>query len=214
MPPGDRRIVSDSTDRTPPRVGPSLTGWRFPVRARPLWLGPAVRLRDVSARRITLFTFAAATPINSALRLGVLTRDRPVLPKQSAEPGTAGGPFKAAPARSFPPRAGRACDAAIRGCFDRAPLLRFSSHSALTGRGRAVRRSRPANDPASAFGRSRPAHRPEPPDRLTPLRFSAGQNRCDGARIVADAGGRSVPVESLTRALAPLVLESARHGKG
>lgn len=148
MPPGDRRIVSASTDRTSARVGPSSTGWRFPLRARPSWLGPAVRIRDVSARRITLFAFAAATPITTALRLGVLTRDRPVLPKQSAEPGTAGGPFKATPARSFPPGTGRACDADAPG------LLRSSASPEVFVPFSAYRpRARCPEEPSS--GRSR-----------------------------------------------------------
>ena len=51
------------------------------------------------------------------------------------------------------------------GFLRRAPLLRFSSPSALTGNARVVRGGRPPDDPASAF-------HPDPPARATAAAFA------------------------------------------
>jgi hypothetical protein len=74
-------------------------------RARPGFIGfsrPRCQ-RGATGRRITRSRVIPATPLHFRLRLGVLVRDRLVLPKQSAEPGTADGPFCATPARSLRP---------------------------------------------------------------------------------------------------------------
>jgi hypothetical protein len=121
--------------------------------------------------------------------------------------------LRADPSKRHPPdrfrlSSNRACDGTDKGSLDRAPLLRFSSPSALTGRDArcpgqgptdlSVGPGQPPDDPASTFPRTtHPRLGRDPSLWRSSLRFSAGQNRCDGARLVADAGGRSVPVESV-----------------
>jgi hypothetical protein len=170
-------------DRTSSRFG--RRRWLASSRALP---GPIAlgRLDKSGGCRLTHHPFArlaATPPYDFDLRRDVLARDRLVLPKQSAEPGTAGGPCDT---RSIVSASGHAAHAAddSKASLDRAPLLRFNplQHTPAAAR----YPGRPAS------GRSRfdvcpitPAHL-RTDDRPSSMRFSAGQSRCDGARC----GGR------------------------
>lgn len=136
---------------------------------------------------------AATPPYDFDLRRDVRARDRLVLPKQSAEPGTAGGPGNT---RSTVSASGHAAHAAdnSKASLDRAPLLRFGPLQHTPAAARCPGR------PAS--GRSRFDVSPASPRVRT---FNTGLRPCGfppgrvDARVlaVADACGRSVPAESV-----------------
>jgi hypothetical protein len=147
---------------------------------------------------------------NCRLRLGVRARDRRVLPKQSAEPGTAGGPFEATPARPFPPPSVPAAHATgtrtDKASLGQAPLMRFVplQHTLAA--------TRCPGQPAS--GRSRfDVSASRGPRLVRNLHLALVRAVFPPGRIaamvlaVADACERSVPVESVACAW-------RRHGGG
>jgi hypothetical protein len=178
-----------------------------PIACRPRWLGPVASFGAVSGRRSPSSASARSRRTRLfRLRLGVLARDRRVLPKQSAEPGTAGGPFEATPARPFSPPPGSAAHAAPNRGPDeaspgQAPLMRFRPLQHM------LAATRCPGQPAS--GRSRfdvSASRGPRLDRDLHLALvRAVFRRAEPMRWcsrVADACEGSVPVESVACALA------------
>lgn len=176
------RFPDDAIER--PRAWAVAGDWRLPASCpAPLaWAGST----QSGGCRLTHHPFArlaATPPYDFDLRRDVRARDRLVLPKQSAEPGTAGGPDDT---RSTVSASGHAAHAAddSKASLDRAPLLRFGPLQHTPAAARCPGR------PAS--GRSRFDVLPASPrvrtfnTGLTSLRFSAGQSRCEGARC----GGR------------------------
>ena len=159
-----------------------------PIACRPRWLGPVASFGAVSGRRSPSSASARSRRTRLfRLRLGVLARDRRVLPKQSAEPGTAGGPFEATPARPFsPPPGSPAHAAANRGPDEvspgQAPLMRFRPLQHIPAATRCVRGNRPPDDPATTFPPVVARAWTGTSTWRSSVRFSAVQNRCDGAR--------------------------------
>jgi hypothetical protein len=167
MSPGDRRpLPAWSIWR--PCAWRSRAALIVPTIGRPSWLGPLLKLGMSPADAHPVTRRIRQRRLRSGLRFGVLARDRLVLPKQSAEPGTAGEPFEATAARSLGlclrsrmrrRASGPACD--------RAPLLRFFPLQHTLAAPRCPRQdpaddrqdlSQPPDDPASTFASVAPAH--------------------------------------------------------
>jgi hypothetical protein len=166
-----------SPDLTPARFGRSRVTC-FPFRSRAVWLPGPTEPGVVAHRRFTPVRASSGgiTCATFRLRLGVLARDRPSAPKQSAEPGTTG---KSASRPARPPPSGRRSGTSPEVCSPTA----HASRVALSGGGQ------PPDDPASAFRRP-PVLRAQA-DQKAALALAVFR----ASRVIADddarAGGRS-----------------------
>lgn len=213
MPPGDRSIVTDQSGPTSSRLG--RCAWlAFPD------LGPASLASAGFApgcHRTTHDPVRTSCPFTPRHYWPAPRRRHPRPPGLAEAIGRAGHCGQtldeATPARPFPPRALSRMRRTDEVSLNRAPLMRFASPSALTGRGRVVRgRDPPINrwDPASLrtipLRRFRPASARASADR-SPSFVPAVFRRAESPRwcsAVADACGRSFPAESVACVLRAL----------
>ena len=121
---------------------------------RPLAVGPLAWTdqlpRACRPGRITRSARRPATSSRVHLRLGVLARDRPAAPNQSADWGTTGGPVTTGPIRPF-----------YRGSGTSPEVCSPTAHTSRVARSFS-RGGRPPVDPASAFHHRPPALCREP----------------------------------------------------